>query len=563
LPDFIAQMFRDVRSEGGMRIVATVKWVVGALGAASGAIAALVGTSVKSPVQNNTQEPAPPKYIKVILGIAGPLFIVCVLVVLTWASKFLGDMFWGSPTLFSFEQDWDRAGPFTQPHIWLNFTAVPIVLASLSFLAGWIVNVNRFSLHGMYRNRLVRAYLGASNVLGNADEGRRPDPFTGFARSDNLGLSDLWPHDTQRLKSQAPKASLLDRAMKSALQSSQKLFQKKGTRSSASTEDVAPVLPKDHPQIVARAAQRPLPIFNTTLNLVHGQNLAWQERKAESFAMTPFFCGNVYEGYRASDKYGGKTGITVGNAMTISGAAANPNMGYSSSPVLSFIMTLFNVRLGVWLGNTNSNGDDTYNLSGPSQAIKPLFAELFGITSSARRYVNLSDGGHFDNLGIYEVVLRRCRRILVSDADADASFEFENLGNAIRKIRIDFGINITFKAKILILPRESSAEGALYCAIANIGYKEADGTEDGTLIYIKPTIHGRGTPVPYDVFSYALANKAFPHESTIEQWFSESQFESYRALGYHILEQLGPDLKDCDFRDFEEAVVRYLESRET
>ena len=60
-----------------------------------------------------------------------------------------------------------------------------------------------------------------------------------------------------------------------------------------------------------------------------------------------------------------------------------------------------------------------------------------------------------------------------------------------------------------------------------------------------------------------MANKAFPHESTIEQWFSESQFESYRALGYHILEQLGPDLKDCDFRDFEEAVVRYLESRET
>ena len=192
---------------------------------------------------------------------------------------------------------------------------------------------------------------------------------------------------------------------------------------------------------------RLLPIINTTLNLVHGENLAWQQRKAESFSMTPLYCGNWLEGYRRSTEYGRREGITVGTAITISGAAANPNMGYSSSPVLAFLMSIFNVRLGAWLGNTNARGNKTYLRPGPKLALKPLFAEVFGLTNSSRRYVNLSDGGHFDNLGLYEVVLRRCRHVLVSDAGNDGSFAFEDLGNAIRKIRIDFGIPIEFKTQ--------------------------------------------------------------------------------------------------------------------
>jgi len=115
--------------------------------------------------------------------------------------------------------------------------------------------------------------------------------------------------------------------------------------------------------------------------------------------MTPLFCGSWSEGYRRSAEYGGGDGVSVGTAIAISGAAANPNMGYSSSPTLGFLMAIFNLRLGAWLGNVNTRGNRTYRRTGPRQAIMPLFAELFGLTNSHRRYINLSDGGHFDNLG--------------------------------------------------------------------------------------------------------------------------------------------------------------------
>jgi len=127
-------------------------------------------------------------------------------------------------------------------------------------------------------------------------------------------------------------------------------------------------------------------------------------------------------------------------------------------------------------------------------------------------------------------------------------------------VRIDFGINIVFKKKIKILPNESHKHG-LYCAVATIRYSEIDGTspeQDGKLIYIKPTLHGRGEELPYDVYSYACRNREFPHQSTVDQWFSESQFESYRALGFHSLEQIGAGLSDASFADIYDSVVSYI-----
>ncbi len=184
---------------------------------------------------------------------------------------------------------------------------------------------------------------------------------------------------------------------------------------------------------------------------------------------------------------------------------------------------------------------------------------MFGLTNSNRSYVNLSDGGHFDNLGLYEVVLRRCRQVLVSDAGQDGSFSFEDLGNSIRKIRIDFGINIVFD-RIQILPNTKKQNG-LCCAIARIRYSDVDGTpkdDDGWLIYIKPTLRGRGEQIPYDIFSYSRESPNFPHESTADQWFSESQFESYRALGSHIMAQITPGWSPSQQPDFD-ALYRSVE----
>lgn len=345
-----------------------------------------------------------------------------------------------------------------------------IVLAAFSLFMAWLINTNEFSLHAMYRNRLIRAYLGASRKKAE----RRPNPFTGFDPKDNIFMHELGQS----------------------------------------------FITGNQPKML-------LHVVNVALNLVRGDKLAWQQRKAESFTISPLHAGSRCLGYRSSAEYGGK--ISLGTAVTISGAAASPNMGYHSSPIVTFLLALFNARLGWWLGNPGRYGDKTHALAYPRLIALPLLAEAFGLTDDKSDYVYLSDGGHFDNLGLYEMVLRRCHFIVLSDAGCDPKFSFDDLGGAIRKIRIDFGIPIEFNQTPI--PIGSGLPGGGHYALATIKYSRVDGPgTDGILLYIKPSISG---DEPADVVSYHKANPVFPHEPTSDQWFSESQFESYRTLGEH------------------------------
>jgi hypothetical protein len=204
-------------------------------------------------------------------------------------------------------------------------------------------------------------------------------------------------------------------------------------------------------------------------------------------------------------------------------------------------MTMFNLRLGWWLGNPGAEGNKTYRHGGPAIAILPLLHETLGLTTDDSPYVHVSDGGHFENLGLYEMVRRRCRFIVVCDAGCDPDFAFVDLGNAVRKISIDLGIPIRFE-KLERLKRRT-ADGSIlgdceYHAIGEIDYQSADGklgVENGLILYIKAGYHGTESA---GVRSYAMANLDFPHQSTMNQWFSESQFESYRSLGFEIMEGL-------------------------
>jgi hypothetical protein len=164
--------------------------------------------------------------------------------------------------------------------------------------------------------------------------------------------------------------------------------------------------------------------------------------------------------------------------------------------------------------------------------------EAFGLTDNDSPYVYLSDGGHFENLGLYEMVLRRCHLIVVSDAGCDPDCHLEDLGNAIRKIRIDLGVPIDMD-RFNIQSRKSGISGR-HCAIGEIRYDHVDGphARRGLLIYIKPSVSG---DEPRDVFNYTQTCPAFPHESTGDQWFSESQFESYRMLGLHTVTEMCQD----------------------
>ena len=359
----------------------------------------------------------------------------------------------------------------------------------------WRVDINLFSLYNFYRYRLTRCYLGATRAPH-----RQPQPFTGFDPGDDVSMHTL--------------------------------------------------LTKQGPTNVV--SQRPYHIVNTALNLVHGKDLEWQQRKAASFTFTPKFSGfelpptaesaepamlsgtrangpSARGCFRPSARTMKEGGAQLGAAIAISGAAASPNMGYHSAPALAFLMTVFNVRLGRWCGNPTS--DDAWRQGGPGLAAKYLFYELVGLTTSTTPYVYLSDGGHFENLGLYELVRRRCRFIVACDAGQDEKLAFEDLGNAIRKCYADLGIPIELDVAPL-RQRGESKRSEWHCAVGAIRYdlRDPDATP-GVVLYLKPSLVG---DEPADVLHYAATDPAFPHQSTNDQWFDEPQFESYRKLGHHI-----------------------------
>ncbi len=411
--------------------------------------------------------------------------------------------------------------------------ATALGLALWCMLFGLAVHVNRYSLHAMYRERLARTFLAATRcrrpipapimrAMGDTAPGdaaragllarllwrvlpwesepasevwqftpRAPDRFTDFDRHDNPLMQWLDPR------------------------------RRGGERLAGYAEASSP-----EPAFV----RAPLHVVNCALNMVGERDNALQERKAASFTFTPIHAGSARTGFRPAAEYGGPDGVTLATAMTISGAAVSPNAGQRSHPVSTFLMTLFNARLGWWLGHPRIGG--LRRETGPRQSLVPLIDEMLGRTSSGANWIHLSDGGHFENLGLYEMVRRGCRYIVVADASADPSRHFDDLGNAIRKIRLDLSVEIREVETFNVGGRELGEEGR-YAALFEIEYPWDD-TRYGQLLYLKTALY-RDNPLraPMDVVEYGNRSPGFPHEPTSDQFFMETQFESYRALGEH------------------------------
>jgi len=399
------------------------------------------------------------------------------------------------------------ADPWAAPQLgswWV--TGLPILLqAILAVMLGWVmwrymgfINVNRFSMHAVYRNRLVRAFLGTPRGR------RQPEPFTGFDEGDDPRLIN---------------------------------FQSGGGK-----------------------GQRLFPVLNATLNVTDGGRGAWAERKAMAFTATPLFCGaadlrevnDQAEGAfvptwcfagkeNRNSRVGENEGTRLGSMMTVSGAAASPHWGYNSSPAMAFLMTLFNVRLGAWYPNPAAvdgqiGVDDDIQLAKPRNSLWALLGELTGRARADSQAIYLSDGGHFDNLGVYEMIRRRCARILVVDATADPECGFFDLGMMIRKAEIDLKVKIDIDTSHIAARTAMREDTALArkmrgIACGTICYLDDNGKpvgDQGQIIYIKPSLL---PGAPAALHAYGKDSTDFPHESTGDQWFSESQFESYRTLG--------------------------------
>jgi hypothetical protein len=396
-------------------------------------------------------------------------------------------------------------------HLVAGWALLAAFFLAVCLLFAWRVDINEFSLHSFYRNRLARCYLGASNIP------RRPNPFTGFdERDSDIALSDLQP---------------------------------------------------------SKGYKGPFPIFCTAINLTFGQDLAWQERKAASFAFTPLYSGYDvlwtaaktdhnfrFNGFVNTATYAyPQPGIHINTAAAVSGAALSPNMGYHTSAATAFLLTLFCVRLGWWLRNPRGLNEDGTKLGpgvhypwpSPHFSLLSLTRELLGRANDASTYVYLSDGGHFDNMGLYELVRRRCHYIVICDSENDCELKFDGIGMAIRKCRIDFGAEIELDLRPLQHVKDSELSSA-HCVVGTIRYPE-DPARPGTVVYIKSSLTG---DEPADVLNFKKEHSIFPHDSTTNQWFTESQFESYRRLGHHVafsvFEPATPDVaRSCGEKELE------------
>lgn len=272
---------------------------------------------------------------------------------------------------------------------------------------------------------------------------------------------------------------------------------------------------------------------------------------------------NLYRGARSGVL--SQRGISLGNitfspgendscvmlsaAQTASAAAFNSQMGERSirlGRASSFLMTALNLRLGLWVQNPAWMQDRHHKAKSQNTRLlealwrgliycpgTAFFRELFGhskcLPEDRARQLHFSDGGHFENLGLYELVRRHCTYIIVSDAAQDETVAFDDLGNAIRRIREDFGVEIEIDLSP-IRPNENLISQQ-HVAVGTIHYDGFEGSDKGTLIYIKPSLTGDESG---DIQQYRTRNRQFPHESTGDQFFSEAQWESYRRLGDHI-----------------------------
>ncbi len=340
---------------------------------------------------------------------------------------------------------------------------------------GWMADPNGLTLHMFYKERLVRGYLGASNFNRN----KMKREITESAEGDDVMMRDL--------------------------------------------------------QNCQRGA--PYHLVNTTLNLVGGRDLATAQRSSAAFVLSKKFCGSSSRtGYRATEQYmDGR--LSLGTAVAASGAAGSPNMGSQTPPAaLGILMTFLNIRLGFWAPTPNR--DDWQE---PQARLWPFYTlrELLSQTNDLANYCYLTDGGHFDNTGLYSLVERGCRFIVVADCGADPTPCFADLGEAIRRCRIDF--DTEFDLRIEELVKADKKPAAAHFAVGEITYSERHMKQlrwpaktretecKGVIVVFKPAILEKDETL--DVRQYAIQNSEFPQQTTGDQWFDEAQFESYRRLG--------------------------------
>lgn len=290
-----------------------------------------------------------------------------------------------------------------------------------------------------------------------------------------------------------------------------------------------------------RCLRAPYHLINCALNVPDSREPRMQGRSADFFLFSPAISGSPLTGYASTEAWEALAPrLDLATATAISGAAAAPQMGAATSPGLRFWLALLNVRLGQWIqvppcvkGGVNVPGR-------PSHRLRPgliyLLREMTGLLSEKKPFVNVTDGGHIENLGVYELLRRRCKYIVAVDGEQDQAMTFGALTTLQRLAAIDLGIDIDIELDDLRLDASGLSRSHFrFCRIRYPARSEQIPDGIGYLLYVKLSLTGNEGEF---IKRYRLDEPAFPHHPTADQFFTEAQFEAYRSLGEHVGERL-------------------------
>jgi hypothetical protein len=366
---------------------------------------------------------------------------------------------------------------------WYQVAGVTLALT----VWGWLfVDTNILSPHGFYRNRLCECYLAVRQVKDDA----------GLVR----GLL--------RQKLHGSKPAEVACAAKVGTVRQLPLSKINGTGAA------------------------PYHLINTTVNLPASHEPNLRGRDSDFYLFSRDYCGGPVCGYVPTatieklDPH-----VDLGTAMAVSGAAASANTGVKTMRQLRFLLALLNVRLGYWLRNPRRGSRRFWSVPGPMH----LFYEITGWIHENRNYLNLSDGGHIENLALYELLRRRCKLIVVIDGGMEPGMECADLMTAQRYAEID--LNVRMELDVADLALDKDRRSRAYAIFGKIHYGARPGEAEalGWLLYLKLAIIGEE---PGYVVDYRRQNPDFPHQSTADQIYDEAQFEAYRRLGECAAESL-------------------------
>jgi hypothetical protein len=430
---------------------------------------------------------------------------------------------------------------------------IAVVLGAIS----WPFSPNANSLHRFYRDRLSKAFL-FTQVSKAATPPPRPAILASVTRKGMRVLrrenEDSSAEPQVILTSNQDTGTATTDTELSARAAAGEVWGKEKARVSTETRDKWKMIRRDPIPLGELAdSKTPFHIVNTTLNLQGSIHANKRGRDCDFFVFTPRCFGGELVNYyptaatraelNETSQEDGRA-VDLATALAISGAAASSAMGSqkifrSLAPTLA----LLNIRLGYWLDNPLPRDGERGALWRSIKKQLYLLVEMFGFLDERSDRLYLTDGGHIENLGVYELLRRGCQVIVAVDGEADRDISCGSLLAVERYARIDFGIRIDIDPSGIAAAHnavtrtldENQPIKPVYGPHAALGRITYPNGVTGYLLYIKAAVTG---DEPDYVIRYKRNNPAFPHESTGDQFFSEEQFECYRALGFHAVDRL-------------------------